>query len=133
MNVFFWAIDPRVAFWTRFEANFRLGRNQGPLFLNGLASPRVPGQLQKIIFDLQLADLPVEFADLDFLGLVVPIAAALEHAGCAVEQRLLPGVDLAGMDAILAGQFANRAVALECRQGNLRLESCAVFLSRLLH
>src|SRR3954462_1533797 len=47
MNVFFWAIDPRVAFWTRFEANFRLGRNQGPLFLNGLASPRVPGQLQK--------------------------------------------------------------------------------------
>src|SRR4051794_10623381 len=48
MNVFFWAIDPRVAFWTRFEANFRLGRNQGPLFLNGLASPRVPGQLQNL-------------------------------------------------------------------------------------
>src|SRR3954467_3744664 len=46
MDVFFWAIDPRVAFWTRFEANFRLGRNQGPLFLDGLASPRVPGQLQ---------------------------------------------------------------------------------------
>src|SRR4051812_37141445 len=48
MDVFFWAIDPRVAFWTRFEANFRLGRNQGPLFLNGLASPRVPGQLPKM-------------------------------------------------------------------------------------
>src|SRR3954449_2370001 len=47
MDVFFWAIDPRVAFWTRFEANFRLGGNQGPLFLNGLASPRVPGQLRK--------------------------------------------------------------------------------------
>src|SRR3954466_12251225 len=94
-----------------------------------LAEP--PGQ--KIIFDLQLADLAVEFADLDFAGLVVPIAAALEHAGRAVEQRLLPGVDLAGMDAILAGQFANRAVALDRRQGNLRLESCAVFLSRLLH
>jgi hypothetical protein len=46
MDVFFWAIDPRVAFWTRFEANFRLGGNQGPLFLNGLTSPRVPGQLQ---------------------------------------------------------------------------------------
>src|SRR3954451_7125571 len=45
MDVFFWAIDPRVAFWTRFEANFRLGGNQGPLFLSGLASPRVPGQL----------------------------------------------------------------------------------------
>src|SRR3954453_3913296 len=49
MNVLFWAIDPRVAFWTRFEANFRLGRNQGPLFLNGLASPRVPGQLRSKI------------------------------------------------------------------------------------
>jgi hypothetical protein len=47
MDVFFWAIDPRVAFWTRFEANFRLGGNQGPLFLNGLTSPRVPGQLLK--------------------------------------------------------------------------------------
>src|SRR3954471_21551480 len=46
MDVFFWAIDPRVAFWTRFEANFRLGGNQGPLFLSGLASPRVPGQLR---------------------------------------------------------------------------------------
>src|SRR5829696_3034482 len=53
MDVFFWAIDPRVAFWTRFEANFRLGGNQGPLFLNGLASPRVPGQLP--IFRLQSA------------------------------------------------------------------------------
>src|SRR3954466_12798160 len=83
-----------------------------------LAEP--PGQ--KIILDLQLADLAVEFADLDFAGLVLAIAAAFEHTGCAVEQRLLPGMDLAGVDAILAGQFANRAVALECRQGNLRLE-----------
>src|SRR4051812_38649514 len=48
MDVFFWAIDPRVAFWTRFEANFRLGGNQGPLFLNGLTSPRVPGQLPTV-------------------------------------------------------------------------------------
>src|SRR3954447_12451260 len=94
-----------------------------------LAEP--PGQ--KIVLDLQLADLAVEFADLDFGGLVVPLAAVLEHAGRAVEQRLLPGMDLAGMDAILAGQFANRAVALDRRQGNLRLESCAVFLPRLLH
>jgi transposase-like protein len=63
---------------------------------------------QKIILDLQLADLAVEFADLDFADLVVPIAAVLEHAGRALEQRLLPGVDLAGVDTILAGQFANR-------------------------
>src|SRR3954471_20311003 len=51
----------------------------------------------------------------------------------AVEQRLLPGMDLARVDTELAGQFANRAVALECRQGNLRLERRAVFLPRLLH
>src|SRR3954452_18436383 len=46
MDVFFWAIAPRVVFWTRFEANFRLGGNRRPLFLNGLTSPRVPGQLR---------------------------------------------------------------------------------------
>src|SRR3954451_1612399 len=49
MDVFFWAIAPRVVFWTRFEANFRLGGNRRPLFLNGLTSPRVPGQLRKTI------------------------------------------------------------------------------------
>src|SRR3954471_3354848 len=48
MDVFFWAIAPRVVFWTRFEANFRLGGNRRPLFLNGLTSPRVPGQLRYI-------------------------------------------------------------------------------------
>src|SRR3954462_201972 len=48
MDVFFWAIAPRVVFWTRFEANFRLGGNRRPLFLNGLTSPRVPGQLLTI-------------------------------------------------------------------------------------
>src|SRR3954463_8588434 len=72
-----------------------------------IARPGLLAEPQKIIFDLQLADLAVEFADLDFVGLVVPLAAVLEHAGRAVEQRLLPGMDLAGMDAILAGQFAN--------------------------
>src|SRR5215210_3127576 len=111
---------------TGWDAHGRSSRDARPGLL---AEP--PGQ--KIIFDLQLTDLAVEFADLDFVGLVVPIAAVLEHAGRAVEQRLLPGMDLAGVDTILAGQFANRAIALECRQGYLRLESCAVFLPRLLH
>src|SRR3954469_13071036 len=57
MDVFFWAIDPRVAFRTRFEANFHLGGNQGPLFLNGLASPRVPGQLQNSLTSALPCDL----------------------------------------------------------------------------
>src|SRR4051812_31191137 len=94
-----------------------------------LAEP--PGQ--KIVFDLQLTDLAVEFADLDFAGLVLPVAAVLEHAGRAVEQRLLPGMDLARVDTIFAGQFANRAIALDRRQGHLRLERRAMLLPRLLH
>jgi hypothetical protein len=80
-----------------------------------LAEP--PGQ--KIVFNLQLADLTEKFADLDFAGLDLAIAAALEHASRAVEQRLLPGMDLTGVDTELAGQFANRAIALERRQGHI--------------
>src|SRR3954454_12324731 len=45
-----------------------------------IARPGLLAEPQKIIFDLQLADLAVEFADLDFVGLVVPVAAVLEHA-----------------------------------------------------
>ena len=37
------------------------------------------------------------------------------------------------MDTILAGQLANPAVALDRRQGNFRLERCAVFLPDLRH
>jgi hypothetical protein len=96
-----------------------------------IARPGLLAEPQKIVLDLQLADLTVEFTDLDFADLVLAIAAALKYAGCAVEQRRLPGVDLAGTE--FAGQFADRAVTLDRRQGNLRLESCAVFLSRLLH
>src|SRR3954470_12046334 len=45
-----------------------------------IARPGLLAEPQKIIFDLQLADLAVEFADLGFVGLVVPLAAVLEHA-----------------------------------------------------
>ena len=72
-----------------------------------------------------IASLPgrcaVTFADLSFADLVIPIAAVLEHARRAVEQRLLPGMDLARVDTELAGQFANRAIAFDRRQGHLRL------------
>src|SRR4051794_26292010 len=42
-------------------------------------------------------------------------------------------MDLAGVDTELAGQFANRAIALKRRQGYLRLKRRAVLLPRLLH
>ena len=42
-----------------------------------------------------------------------------------------PGMDLAGIEAVLTGQLANRAVALDGRQGDFRLER-ALFSARLL-
>ena len=80
-----------------------------------------------------MADLPVEFADLRLSGLVFAIWAGLEHARGTVEQRLLPGVDLAGVDAEFAGQFADCTVALDGGQGYFRLEGSAVLLTGLLH
>src|SRR4051794_18024310 len=90
------------------------------------ARPGLFAEPQKIIFDLQLADLAVEFADLGFVGLVVPLAAVLEHA---------PSSSAFFQAWIWLGPYslASSPTALDRRQGNLRLESCAVFLSRLLH
>ena len=93
-----------------------------------LAEP--PGQ--KIVLYLHLTDLAVEFADLGFADLVLTISAGLEHASGTIEQRLLPGMDLAGVNAELAGQFANSAVALDRGLGNLRLEGRVVLLPCLL-
>src|SRR3954471_18614968 len=75
MDVFFWAIDPRVAFWTRFEANFRVGGNQGPLFLNGLTSPRVPGQLH-IFFNLRQKPRDRDSNDPHWLSMFIESAYA---------------------------------------------------------
>jgi len=80
-----------------------------------------------------LIDLAVEFADRGFVDLLLPVGTGFEHARGAVEQRLLPGMDLTGVDAELAGQFADRAVALDGGQRHLRLERRAVLLPSLLH
>src|SRR5467141_3993245 len=45
---------------------------------------------QKIVFDLQLADLPVQNIDLRLVGGALRHAAALENAGGAIQQLLLP-------------------------------------------
>jgi hypothetical protein len=49
---------------------------------------------QKIIFDLQLADLPIQKIDLRFIGGSLRRRAALEDAHRTVQQLLLPVVDL---------------------------------------
>src|ERR1700737_727126 len=47
---------------------------------------------QKIFFDLQLADLPVQNIDLRLVGGALRHAAALENAGGAIQQLLLPAI-----------------------------------------
>src|SRR3954452_18222505 len=85
------------------------------------ARPGLLAEPQKIIFDLQLADLAVQFADLDFAGPVVPIAAVLEHAPAS--SAFFQAWIWLGLNSL-----ASSPTALECRQGNLRLERRAVFL-----
>jgi alkanesulfonate monooxygenase SsuD/methylene tetrahydromethanopterin reductase-like flavin-dependent oxidoreductase (luciferase family) len=59
--------------------------------------------------------------------------AALEDARRAVQQPLLPGVDLVRMNSIRARQLGNRPVALDRRQRHLGLERRPVLLACLLH
>src|ERR1700726_4136626 len=53
---------------------------------------------QKIVFDFQLADLPVQNIDLRLVGGALRHAATLENAGGAIQQLLLPAIDLVRMN-----------------------------------
>ena len=62
-----------------------------------LRSAHLPSfRAKKIVFDLQLADLPVQNMDLRLVGGALRHAAALENAGGAIQQLLLPAIDLVG-------------------------------------
>ena len=54
--------------------------------------------MPKIVFDLQLADLPVQMIDLGLIAGSLCRRAALEDAHRTVQQLLLPVVDLVRMD-----------------------------------
>src|SRR6266478_7843022 len=60
-------------------------------------------------------------------------AAALKNARRAVEQLLLPVVDLVRMNRELTRQLGDRPVALDRCQRHLRLERCVVLLPCPLH
>jgi hypothetical protein len=62
-----------------------------------------------------------------------PDAAALENARRAVQQLLLPGVNLVRMNPVRARQLGDRPVALDRCQRHLRFERRAVLLACLLH
>ena len=59
--------------------------------------------------------------------------ACLEQLGCTLYQRLLPPMDLAGMDFKAAGQLGDSVVTFEGSQGHLGFESLAVLLAHLFH
>src|SRR5207248_2776325 len=88
---------------------------------------------QKIIFDLQLADLPVQKIDLGIVAGSLRRRTTLEDACRTIQQLLLPVVDLVRVDAEMHRQLGDGPVALDCRQRHLRLESRAVLLPCPLH
>src|SRR5438477_3250901 len=88
---------------------------------------------QKIIFDLQLADLPVQKIDLGIVAGSLRRRTTLEDACRTIQQLLLPVVDLVRVDPEMHRQLGDGPVALDCRQRHLRLESRAVLLPCPLH
>src|SRR5438309_7726265 len=88
---------------------------------------------QKIIFDLQLADLPVQKIDLGVIAGSLRRRTTLENASRTVQQLLLPVVDLVRVDPEMHRQLGDGPVALDCRQRHLRLERRAVLLPCPLH
>src|SRR5260370_7151966 len=88
---------------------------------------------QKIVFDLQLANLPIQDIDLCLAGPALGRATAVKNTGRAVQQLLLPIVDLVRMNPELARQLGDRSVALDRSQAHLRLDSPVVLLPFPLH
>src|SRR5271166_4232964 len=89
---------------------------------------------QKIVFDLQLADLPVQNIGMRLAGRPLRRrAATLENTRRAVQQLLLPVVDLIRVNPELARQLGDRPVTLHRRQRHLRFERRVVLLPCLLH
>src|SRR5438132_2095427 len=88
---------------------------------------------QKIVFDFQLADLPVQNIYLRLVGSARRHAAALENAGGAIQQLLLPAIDLVRMNPEVTRQLGDRPVAFHRRQRYLRLERRVVLRPCLLH
>src|SRR5262249_44418934 len=89
---------------------------------------------QKIVFDLQLTDLPVEKINLRLAGgSFCRRGTPLEHTRRAVQHLLLPVIDLGRMNPELSRQLGDRTIASDRRQRLLRLEPRTVLLACPLH
>ena len=82
---------------------------------------------QKIVFDLQLANLPIQDIDLCLAGPTLGRATAVKNTGRAVQQLLFPIVDLVRMNPELARQLGDRPVAPCLRRGKLLTAANATF------
>src|SRR5271169_3092638 len=88
---------------------------------------------QKIIFDLQLADLPVQIIDLRLIAGSLRRTTTQEDACRTIQQLLLPVVDLVRVDPELPSQLGDGPVAPDRRQRHLRLERRAMLRPCPLH
>jgi hypothetical protein len=89
---------------------------------------------EKIPLDRQFADLLIQFGQPSIVGRGAGGCAALafgEQRANPMDHRLLPRMDLAGVDAIAARQFRDRAVLANRRQCYLRLEINAVLFANI--
>jgi hypothetical protein len=91
---------------------------------------------KKIPLDRQFGDLFIQFGQPGIVALGdvggAPLAFGEQRAN-PVDHRLLPGMDLAGMDTVAARQLRHRAVLANRRQCHLRLEINTVLFANIRH
>jgi len=86
-----------------------------------------------LVFDLELADLPVQLG-FGFLPVLVgPLSPVGEEVGQLLQKLRLPAADLVGVDAEHAGQLGDGFLALNGLQGNLGLERCLILVPHTDH
>src|SRR6516162_3829815 len=76
---------------------------------------------------MQLLDLPLA------IGFGVPADAGIEGARRVLQQLLLPGIDLVGMDLVALGKVGHRRLFPNRFQRDLRLQGAVNLASRLHH
>src|SRR5450755_1945943 len=95
--------------------------------------PRDRARLPKIVFQRQLANLGLHVLRARTLFPAALLGRRQEHPDRTLQQLRLPLRDLAAVHVVLLDQFRQRLVALQRRQGNLRLERRRVVPSRPSH
>src|ERR1700748_814523 len=74
---------------------------------------------QKIVLDLQLANLPVQKVDLGLINGCLRRSASLEDARRTIQQLLLPVIDLVRVNSEFPRQIGDGPVAPHGRYGHL--------------